>query len=175
MLRILAHPRQRLCLDQSWIFLCLQPIVSLECKIRRKFLVSNYLETYDSSAFLYKNRHSLIIEVMAVLMHKRFLQLCKIKNSETCQMPINMIYNGTLHNSHNERTSLLCINIKLRNKVEYRMVCTVEYYFYKMKTTQKFYKLSGCIYVVKYINIDRKDTLQIQDSNCFVEGGQRIG
>lgn len=89
-------------------------------------------------------------------------------------MPINRIYNGTLYNSHNECTSLLCVNIKLRNKVEYRMVCTVEYYFYKMKTTQKFYKLSGCIYVVKYINIDRKDTLQIQDSSCFVEGGQRI-
>lgn len=70
MLRIRAHPRQRLCLDQSWIFLHLQPIVSLECKIRRKFLVSNYLETYDSSAFLYKNRHSLIIEVMAALMYK---------------------------------------------------------------------------------------------------------
>lgn len=55
------------------------------------------------------------------------------------------------------------------------MVCTVEYYFYKIKTTQKFYKLPGCIYVVKYINIDRKDTLQIQDSSCFAEGGQRIG
>lgn len=53
------------------------------------------------------------------------------------------------------------------------MVCTVEYYFYKIKTTQKFCKLSGCIYVVKYINIDRKDTPQIQDSSCFVEGGQR--
>lgn len=104
-----------------------------------------------------------------------FLQLCKIKNSETCQMPINMIYNGTLYNSHNECTSRLCINMKLRNKVEYRMVCTEEYYFYKMKTTQKFYKLSRCIYVVKYINIDRKDILQIQDSSCFVEGGQRIG
>lgn len=45
-----------LCLTAfSWIFLYLQPSVSLECKIRRKFLLSNYLVTYDGCALLHKN------------------------------------------------------------------------------------------------------------------------
>lgn len=38
-----------------WIFLYPQPSVSLECKIRRKFLLSNYLVTYDGPALLHKN------------------------------------------------------------------------------------------------------------------------
>lgn len=78
-----GYSRQCLFLDHSWIFLYPQPIVSLECKTRRKFLLPNYLVTYDSSAFLYKNRHFFIIEVMAPHMHTIFfaaLQNKKFRN-----------------------------------------------------------------------------------------------